>query len=126
MAITKTNFINYSRCPRYVALDDIKHEKLNSMVIEPAKGTVTSVKDKAETMRDSARQMGKRVLSIKDVPGKIVSAGKTKITEIINSGVNLKNNILNNIDNKINEQLIATREKAVEHNIEVDDRDRDD
>ncbi len=32
MAITKTNFINYSRCPRYVALDDIKHEKLNSMV----------------------------------------------------------------------------------------------
>ncbi|MCI9110361.1 MAG: hypothetical protein HFH47_00945, partial [Bacilli bacterium] len=32
MAITKTNFINYSRCPRYVALDDIKKEKLNSMV----------------------------------------------------------------------------------------------
>lgn len=32
MAITKTNFINYSRCPRYVALDDLKEEKLNSMV----------------------------------------------------------------------------------------------
>ncbi len=32
MAVTKTNFINYSRCPRYVALDDLKHEKLNSMV----------------------------------------------------------------------------------------------
>lgn len=32
MAITKTNFINYSRCPRYVALDDLKHEKLDSMV----------------------------------------------------------------------------------------------
>ena len=32
MAITKTNFINYSRCPRYVALDDLKSEKLDSMV----------------------------------------------------------------------------------------------
>ena len=32
MAITKTNFINYSRCPRYVALDDLKQEKLDSMV----------------------------------------------------------------------------------------------
>ena len=32
MAITKTKFINYSRCPRYVALDDLKKEKLNSMV----------------------------------------------------------------------------------------------
>ena len=30
MAITKTNFINYSRCRRYVALDEIKKEKLNS------------------------------------------------------------------------------------------------
>lgn len=32
MAVTKTNFINYSRCPRYVALDDLKLEKLDSMV----------------------------------------------------------------------------------------------
>ena len=32
MAITKTKFINYSRCPRYVALDDLKTEKLDSMV----------------------------------------------------------------------------------------------
>jgi len=32
MAVTKTSFINYSRCPRYVALDDLKKEKLNSMV----------------------------------------------------------------------------------------------
>ena len=32
MAITKTKFINYSRCPRYVALDDLKKEKLDSMV----------------------------------------------------------------------------------------------
>ena len=30
MAITKTKFINYSRCPRYVALDDLKEEILNS------------------------------------------------------------------------------------------------
>lgn len=32
MAITKTNFINYSRCPRYVALDDVKKEKLDSLI----------------------------------------------------------------------------------------------
>lgn len=32
MAITKTNFINYSRCSRYVALADLKKEKLKSMV----------------------------------------------------------------------------------------------
>lgn len=30
MAITKTNFINYSRCKRYVALDEVKKERLNS------------------------------------------------------------------------------------------------
>lgn len=28
MPITKTNFINYSRCPRYASLDNIKKEKL--------------------------------------------------------------------------------------------------
>lgn len=32
MAITKTNFINYSRCPRYIALEDLKNEKLESAV----------------------------------------------------------------------------------------------
>lgn len=32
MAVTKTNFINYSRCPRYVALSDLKKEKLQSAV----------------------------------------------------------------------------------------------
>ena len=32
MAVTKTSFINYSRCPRYVALEDVKQEKLNSVV----------------------------------------------------------------------------------------------
>lgn len=30
MAITKTNFINYSRCPRYAALEEIKCEKLDA------------------------------------------------------------------------------------------------
>ena len=30
MAITKTNFINYVRCPRYVALAEIKKEKLDA------------------------------------------------------------------------------------------------
>ncbi len=32
MAVTKTNFINYVRCPRYVALDNLKKEKLDSLV----------------------------------------------------------------------------------------------
>lgn len=32
MAITKTNFINYSRCPRYVALAEIKRDKLSAEV----------------------------------------------------------------------------------------------
>lgn len=32
MAITKTKFINYIRCPRYVSLDDLKKEKLDSMI----------------------------------------------------------------------------------------------
>ncbi len=32
MAVTKTNFINYSRCPRYVALSDLKKDKLDSIV----------------------------------------------------------------------------------------------
>ena len=32
MAITKTKFINYIRCPRYVSLDNIKKEKLDSIV----------------------------------------------------------------------------------------------
>lgn len=32
MAITKTNFINYSRCPRYVALAEIKKDRLRAEV----------------------------------------------------------------------------------------------
>lgn len=32
MAITKTKFINYSKCPRYVALDKVKHEKLDAEI----------------------------------------------------------------------------------------------
>lgn len=30
MAITKTNFINYTRCPRYAALEEIKKERLDA------------------------------------------------------------------------------------------------
>jgi len=32
MAVTKTNFMNYIRCPRYVALDEVHKEKLNADV----------------------------------------------------------------------------------------------
>ena len=32
MAITKTKFINYIRCPRFVALDNLKKEKLDSII----------------------------------------------------------------------------------------------
>ena len=35
MAITKTNFINYTRCRRYCALENIRKDKLDSkMTIE--------------------------------------------------------------------------------------------
>ena len=30
MAVTKTDFINYTRCRRYVALEEIRHEKLDA------------------------------------------------------------------------------------------------
>ncbi len=30
MAITKTNFINYTRCPRYAALEEVKKERLDA------------------------------------------------------------------------------------------------
>jgi len=30
MAVTKTNFLNFVRCPRYVALDRIKKDKLDA------------------------------------------------------------------------------------------------
>lgn len=30
MAVTKTNFINFGRCPRYVALQEVKKERLNA------------------------------------------------------------------------------------------------
>ena len=32
MAITKTNFINYTRCPKYIALDDLRKDKLTSAI----------------------------------------------------------------------------------------------
>ena len=32
MAITKTNFINFTRCPRYTALEKIKKERLESEI----------------------------------------------------------------------------------------------
>lgn len=32
MALTKTKFINYVRCPRYAALDDVKRNKLDSSI----------------------------------------------------------------------------------------------
>lgn len=32
MAITKTNFINYTRCPRYLALDELRKDKLTSII----------------------------------------------------------------------------------------------
>ena len=30
MAITKTNFVNYTRCPRFAALDNLRKDKLSS------------------------------------------------------------------------------------------------
>ena len=30
MAVTKTDFINFTRCRRYVALEEVRHEKLDA------------------------------------------------------------------------------------------------
>ena len=37
MAITKTRFINYIRCPRYAALDDIRNKLLDDVSLEEYK-----------------------------------------------------------------------------------------
>ena len=37
MAITKTKFINYVRCPRYVALDKIRNKLLDDVSLEEYK-----------------------------------------------------------------------------------------
>ncbi|MBR3198548.1 MAG: DUF2779 domain-containing protein [Bacilli bacterium] len=55
MAITKTKFINYIRCPRYASLDDIKKEKLDSIVtIDEYKNEEkeTKIKEILNTMFD--------------------------------------------------------------------------
>ncbi len=49
MAITKTNFINYTRCPRYAALDEVRREKLDADI---------SYQDyKAEEMEDQLKEL---------------------------------------------------------------------
>ena len=52
MAITKTNFINYSRCRRYVALDKLKKEKLESD-ISYEEYMNDELKDKVSTILDT-------------------------------------------------------------------------
>ncbi len=49
MAITKTNFINYTRCPRYLALDDLRKEKLLS--------TISYEEYKEQELEDEKREL---------------------------------------------------------------------
>ena len=37
MAITKSRFVNYIRCPRYAALDDIRNKLLDDVSLEEYK-----------------------------------------------------------------------------------------
>lgn len=49
MAITKTNFINYTRCPRYVALDELRKDKLTS--------SISYEEYKAEELEEQKREL---------------------------------------------------------------------
>ena len=49
MAITKTNFINYTRCPRYAALEEIRKERLDA--------DITYNEYKEEEQADMLREM---------------------------------------------------------------------
>ena len=52
MAITKTDFINYTRCPRYVALLNIKKDKLKSEITyDEYKKEETKEKETEERVR---------------------------------------------------------------------------
>lgn len=59
MAITKTKFINYTRCPRFVALDDLKEEALNSDV---------SLK---EYKQEELEEQAKEILGIMEIDEKV-------------------------------------------------------
>lgn len=56
MALTKTNFINYSRCRRYVALDEVKKERLNA--------DVSYEEYKEEELREEVRDIVGEMYSI--------------------------------------------------------------
>ena len=49
MAISKTDFINYSRCPRYAALEEIKKEKLDA--------DITYEEYKVKELQDNIREL---------------------------------------------------------------------
>ena len=49
MAISKTDFINYSRCPRYAALEEIKKEKLDA--------DITYEEYKEEEIQDNIKEL---------------------------------------------------------------------
>lgn len=58
MAITKTNFINYTRCRRYSALEDIKKDKLNS--------NLTIEEYKKEELNEEVKEIVGNMFSLED------------------------------------------------------------
>ena len=66
MAITKTKFINYVRCPRYVALDDVKENKLNSDISFKEYRLEEQDYYLNEIMEDMFDEDGNDLLDIKD------------------------------------------------------------
>ncbi len=66
MAITKTKFINYVRCPRYVALDDLKKEKLDSMITVEEYKKEEEIEHIAELLGNMFDDSGNDLIDIKN------------------------------------------------------------
>lgn len=66
MAVTKTKFINYIRCPRYVALDEIKDAELEADVSLEAYQEEERKDKVAEILNSMTDGKGESIIDIKD------------------------------------------------------------
>jgi len=114
MAITKTNFLNYTRCPRYVALEEIRKEKLCAAVSyedykkeeleEQKKEMLATLYEDEEFLQDATKVINPQMEAMlpyykqveveagkiveKYFPGKNVYAEKTKDQECFECIIN--------------------------------------
>lgn len=66
MAVTKTKFINYVRCPRYVALDDLNINKLESNISLKEYKEEEQEERINELLGDMYDEDGDDILTVKD------------------------------------------------------------